>query len=226
MSKLREALGRSPFWARVAPFILFVSLTSLQGKFGLSYYGVYCAKTFVGVFLVWLIWPVVTEMRWAFSWEAVVVGIFVAVFWVGLDPWCPKWFGIDHVWNPYADLRKIGETGSKWALAYVIIRIAGSTLVVPHMEEVFFRSFLYRYVIKVDFLSVPLNHFNARSFLITSILFGLEHGNQWIAGILCGFCYQWLVLRKNRLGDAMTAHAVSNFLLGVYVAWKGQWQFW
>jgi hypothetical protein len=220
MNRVREALNRSPLMARVAPFVLFVALTSLQGKFGLSYYWVYCAKTFVGVFLIWLMWPIVTEMRWAFSWEAVAIGIFVAVFWVGLDPYCPKWMKVDHVWNPHVDL------GVNAALAYITIRILGSTLVVPHMEEVFFRSFLYRYVMKIDFMSIPLNHFDLRSFLITSILFGVEHGNQWIAGILCGFCYQWLVLRKNRLGDAMTAHAISNFLLGAYVAWKGQWQFW
>src|SRR4051812_3150092 len=222
MNRLREALNRSPLSARIVPFVLFVSLTALQGKLGLSYYEVYCAKTFVGAFLVWLMWPLVKEMRWAFSWEAVAIGIFVAVFWVGLDPNGPKWMKIDHVWNPRADL----GANSTLPLAYIAIRILGSTLVVPHMEEVFFRSFLYRYIIKVDFLSVPLNHFNLRSFLITSILFGAEHGNQWIAGILCGFCYQWLVLRKNRLGGAMTAHAISNLLLGAYVAWKGQWQFW
>lgn len=222
MNRLREALDRSPMAARVVPFVIFVSLTALQGKFGLSFYGVYCAKTFVGAFLIWLMWPIVREMRWAVSWEAIAIGIFVAVFWVGLDPYSPKWFKIDHVYNPHADL----GAGSSSVIAYIVIRILGSTFVVPHMEEVFFRSFLYRYVVKVDFLSVPLNFFHVGSFLITSILFGAEHGNQWIAGVLCGFCYQWLVLRKNRLGDAMTAHAISNFLLGAYVVWKGQWQFW
>lgn len=222
MKRLREALDGSPLIARVVPFVIFVSLTAMQGKFGLSYYGVYCAKTFVGAFLVWLMWPFVKEMRWAISWEAVAIGIFVAVFWVGLDPYCPKWFKLDHVFDPHVDLK----AGSSWALVYIVIRIVGSSTVVPCMEEVFFRSFLYRYVIKPDFISVALNHFDLRSFLVTSILFGVEHGNQWIAGILCGFCYQWLVLRKNRLGDAMTAHAISNLLLGGYVAWKGQWQFW
>ena len=40
------------------------------------------------------------------------------------------------------------------------------------------------------------------------------------------FAFQWLVIRKNRLGDAMTAHAITNFLLGLYIIWRGQWQFW
>ena len=80
-------------------------MTALQGRFGHdSYYWIYCAKSFVGAFLVWLMWPLVKEMRWAFSWEAVAIGIFVAVFWVGLDLYCPKWFHIDHIYNPHADL--------------------------------------------------------------------------------------------------------------------------
>jgi len=34
------------------------------------------------------------------------------------------------------------------------------------------------------------------------------------------------VLRKNRLGDAMTAHAITNFLLGAWIVWRGAWHFW
>ena len=45
-------------------------------------------------------------------------------------------------------------------------------------------------------------------------------------GILCGFAYQGLVIWKRRLGDAITAHAITNFSLGVWVVWKGAWQFW
>jgi membrane protease YdiL (CAAX protease family) len=47
-------------------------------------------------------------------------------------------------------------------------------------------------------------------------IFGLMHPDRWLAGILCGLAYQWRVIRKNRLGDAMTAHAVTNFLLGLW----------
>jgi CAAX prenyl protease-like protein len=223
MHRFREVLGRSPFTARVVPFVIFVILTAAQGWFGpAAPYWIYCAKTIVGAFLVWAMWPIVTEMRWAISWEAVAIGIFVFAFWVGIDPYCPKFIKIDRVWNPHLQF----GANSPLAWSIIIFRIIGSSTVVPHMEEVFFRSFLYRYVIKADFLSVPLNRFDLRSFLITSALFGIEHGNQWLAGILCGFCYQWLVLRKNRLGDAMTAHAISNLLLGLYVAARGQWQFW
>jgi CAAX prenyl protease-like protein len=101
----------------------------------------------------------------------------------------------------------------------------GSTLIVPMLEEVFYRSFLYRYLVKGDFLSVPLGFFGWMPFLVTSIVFGFSH-YEWLAGILCGMAYQGLVCWKGRLGDAMTAHALTNLLLGLWVVWKGAWHFW
>jgi CAAX prenyl protease-like protein len=215
---------RVPIAARVFPFILFLALTSLQGKFGLgSHFWVYGTKTIIGAGLVLAMRPFVKEMRWAFSWEAVVVGIFVFVMWVGINPFYPKWGRDQIVWNAPA---YFGQ-GSRLAWGFIVLRILGSGLVVPPMEEVFYRSFVYRYAIKPEpsFVEVPFSRFDLRAFMFTSVLFGLAHG-EWLAGILCGAIYQWLVIRKNRLGDAMTAHAITNILLGIWIVWKGAWQFW
>ena len=164
--------------------------------------------------------PIVSEMRWAISWEAVVIGIAVFVMWVGIDPYYPQ-FKSSELWDPH---RQFGQN-SALAWLMIVTRILGSTLVVPPLEEVFYRSFLYRYFARSDFLSLPLNRFLPWPFFATAAVFGFSHF-QWLAGILCGMAYQWLVLRKNRLGDAMTAHAITNFLLGVWVVWKPAWQFW
>ncbi len=207
--------------ARVAPFAIFLALTFCQGKFSpASAYWFYLAKTLVAVWLIWEMRPLVLEMRWAMSWEAVVVGIAVFVMWVGLNPFYPQ-FKSGVFWDP---CKQFAEN-SALAWLMIVTRILGSTLVVPPLEEVFYRSFLYRYLAKQNFLSVPLNQFLPLPFFATAAIFGFSHF-QWLAGILCGMAYQWLVLRKNRLGDAMTAHAITNFLLGVWVAWQGAWQFW
>jgi CAAX prenyl protease-like protein len=218
LSKLRE----SPYWARVAPFLIFVLLTSLQGAFGeASKFWIYAAKSLVGVFLLWLVWRQVEELRWTFSLEAVAVGVLVIVVWIGLDSFYPKLMSAGKPWNPHA---QFGE-GSALAWFFVIARIAGSTLVVPGIEEMFYRSFLYRYIISQDFEKLSLRTFHWMSFLVTCTLFGLVH-REWLAGILCGMAYQWLVLRRGHLGDAMTAHAISNLLLGLWVIYRGAWQFW
>jgi len=233
--RLLDKIFAKPAAGRVAPFLIFLALTFCQGKFGAaSAYWFYFAKTLVGVWLVWEMRPVVCEMRWAFSWEAVVVGVGIFAVWVGISgEWTTQnslWvkLGISHppaklaaAWNPNEQF----GSGSALAWLFIVTRILGSTFIVPPLEEVFYRSFLYRYIARPDFLSVPLNRFLPWPFLATTAVFGFAH-NEWLAGILCGAAYQWLVLRKNRLGDAMTAHAITNFLLGVWIVWQGAWHFW
>jgi uncharacterized protein len=247
MISIRKYLEDAPLLARVAPFVIFVLITMLQGQFGdTSRYWFYLLKTLAGVGMVWAIYPAVREMRWAFSWEAVVVGVGVFAIWVGLDPFylkldeliqrhvCPllERLGLETLcpkpaaepptaWNPFVAFA--GNATLAWL--FVMVRIAGSTLVVPPIEEVFYRSFVYRYIAEADFLKMPLNCFRWTPFLVTALVFGLAH-HEWLAGILCAFAYQGLVLYKNRLGDAMTAHAITNFLLGIWVVATGAWQFW
>lgn len=222
MKLLTDKFAESPVVARVLPFVAFVLLTSLQGTMGEgSRYWGYLFKTGVGVWLVWLMRPYVAEMKWSFSWEAVVVGVGVFVLWVGLNDHYPKLTELGKPWNPHT---QFGE-GAPLAWFFVVVRLVGSTWVVPPLEEVFYRSFLYRYVARADFASVPLGAFKRVPFIITAGIFGLAH-YEWLAGVLCAFAYQGLVCWKHRLGDAMTAHAITNFLLGAYVVYRGAWQFW
>jgi CAAX prenyl protease-like protein len=219
---LKKFFPASPAASRVAPFLVFLALTVCQGQFGAaSAYWFYFAKTIVGAWLVWEMHPFVSEMRWAFSWEAVLVGVGIFAIWAGLDPFYPHFIKSSAVWNPN------GQFGENSPLAWLMIatRILGSTFIVPPLEEVFYRSFLYRYIASQNFLSVPLNKFLPVPFFATALIFGFSH-NEWLAGILCGAAFQWLVIRKNRLGDAMTAHAITNFLLGAWIVWKHAWNFW
>lgn len=230
---MRNIFSRSPAAARVAPFVIFLLLTAAQGKFGAaSAYWFYLAKTLVGLWLIFVIRPLVAEMRWAFSWEAVLVGGGIFAVWVGISgEWTTQnslWLklGLSHApKNPAAAWNPSEHFNPALAWFFVAVRILGSTFIVPPIEEIFYRSFLYRYIAKPDFQSVPLNQFLPLPFFATAALFGFSH-NEWLAGILCGASYQWLVLRKNRLGDAMTAHAITNFLLGVWIVWRGDWKFW
>ncbi len=222
MQALKNKFAASPLLARVLPFAIFLGLTFLQGQFGeASRYWVYLGKTLVGFWLLWRSRPFVAEMKWAFSWEAVVVGVAVCVMWVGLDGLYPKFGQPGAAWNPQTQF----GAGSALAWLFTGARVLGSALVVPPLEEVFYRSFVYRYLTKADFLKVPLGTFAWGPLVVTSVVFGFEH-YQWLAGILCGFAYQGLVCWKKRLGDAMTAHAITNFLLGVWVVGKGAWGFW
>lgn len=229
MNEFRKRMAASPEFARFVPFLIFCAITTAGGlDLGANWkFWLYAAKVFVGAWLVWEMRPFVTEMRWAISWEAVVVGVAIFVVWVGLNPYYPMNQLLfkdtkESIWNPFL---RFGD-GALIAWVLVVVRIIGMTLVVPPLEEVFYRSLFYRYLIKYDFQKVALGHFDGVALTIVATTFGFMHF-QWLAGIICGVAYQWLVIRKGRLGDAMTAHAITNFLLGVYVVWKGgtAWKF-
>ncbi|MBU6402774.1 MAG: CAAX prenyl protease-related protein [Verrucomicrobia bacterium] len=213
---------KSPTAVRVAPFLIFVGLTFCQGwSGGVGLYWLYLLKTLVGALLIWRLRPVITEMRWAFSWPAIAVGVGVFAIWVGLDPFYPRWSKGSAAWNPLAEF----GPGSAAASGFILVRVVGSTLVVPPLEEVFYRSFLYRYAARPRFEEVALGEWRWFPFVVTSVIFGFAHF-EWLAGILAGVGYQGLVCGKKRLGDAMTAHAVTNLLLGLWVVGRGAWHFW
>lgn len=222
MRTLLDKLKNSPSAARVAPFAVFILLTACQGPSDEpSAYWLYLTKTLLGAGMIWFVWPTVTEMRWQVSWAAVAVGVAVFAVWVGLDGWYPKGKWVSGQWNPHAQF----GSGSATAWFFIAVRLAGSTCFVPLLEEVFFRSWFYRVLADREFLKVPLGQFQWTSFVATSVIFGVQH-QEWLAGILCGFAYQGLVVWKKRLGDAITAHAITNLLLGLWVVWRGAWQFW
>ena len=242
MDLVRQLL-RSPGQARALPYILFVLPITFGGLLGLDPYWIYVSRTVLGAGLIWAMWPLVKEMRYQISWEAVVVGVAVFVMWVAIDSTYPhmsllltaggdlaRRVGVGFLvgagaavipWNPFASVGD--DTALGWF--FVTVRVLGSSLVVPPLEEVFFRSFLYRSIAKADFQSVSWTYFSWRSLLTTAVLFGFIH-DAWLSGILCAFGYQWLVIRKNRLGDAITAHAITNWLLGIWIVWNGAWSLW
>jgi hypothetical protein len=121
--------------------------------------------------------------------------------------------------NPY-------DYASGYGVYFIItFRLIGATLVVPLMEELFWRSFALRFAIKSDFKSVPLGQFSWFSFIFISILFGLEH-ERWLVGIFAGMVYSGTLYRSKNLFDPILSHTITNFLLGMYVLLTHQWSFW
>ncbi len=98
-------------------------------------------------------------------------------------------------------------------------------MVVAITEELFWRGFLIRWIIKPDFRSVPIGMFTWPSFVITSLLFATEH-NRWLVGLIAGIIYNILLYRTKSLRACMVAHGMTNLALGLYVLATQQWTFW
>jgi len=146
------------------------------------------------------------------------VGLLIFVMWISAD-WMLSLTGPPSGFNPTL----LPEGPIRGLMT--AIRVAGAVLIVPLMEELFWRSFLLRYLIDADFESIPIGGFTWSSFLISTVLFGLEH-HLFIAGMIAGAIYSVILYTTRSLAQCVFAHAVTNLALACYVLYTGKWYFW
>jgi hypothetical protein len=146
------------------------------------------------------------------------MGLLVFFLWIRMD-WTLGVSGSPQGFNP------MHLPGGWIRIVMTTFRVGGAVLVVPLMEELFWRSFLIRYLIDSDFEKVPLGAFTWASFFLTVVLFGFEH-NYILAGMMAGILYNLILYRTRSIAQCVLAHAVTNLALAVYVVCTGKWHFW
>ena len=111
--------------------------------------------------------------------------------------------------------------------ATVGLRFLRLVVAVPLLEEIFWRGFLLRYLIREDFEAVPFGSFSWTSFGGVTLMFGLAHcGPDFVPALACGALFNWIAIRTRSLSACVLAHAVTNLLLGFYIMTTRQWGFW
>jgi CAAX prenyl protease-like protein len=213
--------------ARIAPFlayIFFIFATDMLERMGLSAQGLrwlYAARIGAVMLLLAAFWREYSELRLprvdlAQVAISILTGVVVLILWISLSaPW--MLIGESAGFDPRTDGR------IDWLL--VVVRIFGAAAVVPIMEELFWRSFLMRWIVSPDFQNVDPAQTTWKAALITIVLFAFEH-NQWLAGIVAGVAYSALYVRYRTIWMPILAHAVTNFLLGIWVVRTGNWSYW
>ncbi len=149
---------------------------------------------------------------------ALSIGAIVFILWINMD-WDFATLGTPDAYDPGI------LPGKAWYYAFIAVRLTGAALVVPVFEEIFWRSFVLRYIISQNFTAVKIGTFTWTSFIISSLLFGSEH-NLWLAGITAGVFYNLLLYRTRSIPACVIAHGVTNLLLGIYVIRTESWRFW
>jgi uncharacterized protein len=236
---------RSAAFPYIAPFAAFVGLLWLVSVLALPGWIVQAVMIIVPAAI--LIAPLVADIRpghplagrarsdisfavrqWGSS---TLLGILVFVIWIGPDLVFPHYRGYWLFTNSFTGAGPAGTgappsaalRGHPWLL---LLRTIRASAIVPAVEELFWRSWMMRWLIREDFLSVPLGAWAPRAFWIVAVLFASEHGPYWDVGLAAGVLYNWWMLRSRSLGDLILAHAVTNFCLSVYVVAAGHWEYW
>ncbi len=223
-------------WLRIIPFAVFMLFIGLQQALEWSVVKgwlelsaeqmlyLYPIKALLVTALLIFFWSKYTELQWAdfknltHTVASILLGLLVFILWINMD-WGIATFGESKGFNP---LLIENDTTRN---IMIFFRIFGAALVVPVMEELFWRSFMLRYIITADFTTVRIGTYTLTSFLICAVLFGLEH-NLFLAGVMAGAAYSLLLYWTKSIFQCVLAHAVTNLVLGIYVLQTGYWQFW
>lgn len=218
-----------PAFSRILPFALyigFLAVESLLARAGLTEgfdaRWLYAAKAGAAALALAVFWRGYVELAslpragavWGWS---VAVGVGVLALWLALDqPWAT--IGEPAGFDP-------SRAGGGYDGLLVAVRLAGAALVVPVMEELFWRSFLMRWIDRPKFLELAPAAASLKALVLSSVVFGFEH-HLWLAGIVAGLAYGELYRRTGTLWAPVIAHAVTNALLGAWVLATQSWHLW
>lgn len=211
----------------MAAFVLFLALASLvrkpAGSLWLSSpeFWVYPLQTLVcGGLLIWG-WSTYGPFRRNGLGFALLVGAVVFLLWIAPQ----QFFHLAPRISGFNPERLAEQPALYWTT--VCLRLARLVVVVPLVEEIFWRGFLLRYLISEDFEKVPFGTFTPASFAVVTVAFALSHAiPDWPAALITGALYNFIAYRTKNLAACVAAHALTNLALGLWILATRQWGFW
>jgi len=152
---------------------------------------------------------------------ALLIGIIVFLLWISPQAFfgfAPRTSGF----NP-----DIFSNQSSFYWPTVVLRFLRLVVIVPFVEEIFWRGFLLRYLIDENFERVPFGTFSWLSFSIVTFGFGFSHSAvDWPVALMTGVIYNGVAYRTKSLSSCILTHAITNLLLGLWIMKTKQWGFW
>lgn len=241
--------------AHVAPLMVFVLFMSVSGFFKIENsaapwyqqgpeHWVYPIQIIVCGALLFVWWRHYTVTPWRGLGLAVLFGVIGIVVWIApgillywthdMDPevvypaywnwleWSDRYKGFDPT---LLNDHPLGKAAS------IAMRFVRMVVVVPLVEELFWRGFLMRYIVAElrhsEWQRVSFGTHHWISFVITTLAVTFIHNRpDWPAAFVWGALMYWLAVRTKSLGACVLMHAVGNLILGIYVLQTGQWGFW
>jgi uncharacterized protein len=221
-------LARYPSIPYIAPFAAFLGFIALGQALPVGAEVLYPLRVIVVTAILIFFSRSVIDLRVKNPIGSILLGVAVFVIWIGPDVLWPAyrshWLFTNSITG---DAKSTAPEALKSNLLFILFRTVGCVLLVPVLEELFWRGFLSRWLIdSQNFRKVPLGAYTATSFWLGSLLFASEHGSYWEVGLIAGVTYNWWMCRTKSLADCILAHAITNGCLSAYVLRTGEWRYW
>jgi len=229
MAGNRQAAGpwwKSPTAAYTAPFAVFVLLLVVGPKLPIGVWE-QPLRVVILAAVIWFFSRDVLDFSVVAPLGSALLGVAVFLVWVAPDTLIPGYR--DHWLFQNAITGQVSSSlpeGFRMNPMVLVSRTLRAVLIVPIVEELFWRGWLMRWLIGDNFTKVNLGAYAPLSFWVTAALFASEHGPYWDVGLLAGIAFNWWIIRTGKLGDCILAHAVANALLSGYVITAGRWEYW
>ena len=220
---------RHPALPYIAPFVTFVAIMEIEKAAGLPSAVMYPLRVAATVAVLLLFSRQPLSARPTHPLASAAIGAVVFAVWIGPDMVFGP--GYRHSWLFQNSLTGVGAMSSlpivlhtsAWFLA---VRAGSCALLVPPVEELFWRGWAMRWIVASDFKKVPLGTYQALAFWLVALLFAAEHGPYWEVGLAAGIIYNWWMVRTRNLIDCVIAHAVTNGLLSIYILAAHRFEYW
>ena len=219
LTERREPTSSNPTATYLLPFLSILAAGMIATAASAGFEWLYPTRFLAAGGVLWFCRREVAKLDWRFTWFGPAIGVLVFVLWIAVDALVN---GASSDAMPQALAASTAPARATW----ILFRTLAAVTTVPIAEELVFRGLFIRRLISPDFESLPLTTFTWFGLGVSSLAFGLLHGNLWFAGILAGLLYGWALLRRGRIGDAVIAHATTNALLAAYVLIFHHWRLW
>jgi CAAX prenyl protease-like protein len=218
---------RWPSLPYVLPFASFMAFLAIQNYAALPPSIDYPVRVVVLSVILFVFSRNVIDLRSTHLLGSVILGVAVFVIWIGPDLLIPGYR--QHWLFQNAILGRISAPVPEQIIMSPVVlwtRILRAVVLVPIIEELFWRAWLMRWLISPRFEQIKLGAYAPMAFWITAVLFASEHGPYWDVGLITGVIYNWWMVRTQSLGDCILVHAVTNACLCGYVVATKHWEYW
>jgi exosortase E/protease (VPEID-CTERM system) len=211
--------AENPLAAYLVPFLAILAAAMVSRASSGSFEWMYPLRFVAAVGTLLLFWRKYVGMNWGFGWAAPMIGGLVFIVWISLDR-------IAGIHSESGMARSLAALPTGTRMTWLVFRTLAATITVPIAEELAFRGFLLRRLISVNFESVSPQRWSFLAVSLSSVAFGLLHGERWIAGTIAGMLYAGAQKWRGRIGDAVVAHGITNGFISIWVLWGGHWSLW
>ena len=220
-------MNRYPSLPYIAPFAVFMAFLALRAVAPLPDLAEQIAWiALAAAVLVTLSRPVL-DFRLKHAAASIAIGIAVFVLWIAPDLIAPSYRHSFLFTNSITgSLHSSLSEASRSNAVMLALRSVRAVLIVPIVEELFWRAWLMRWIISPGFEKIPMGTYSPVAFWAVAALFASEHGPYWDVGLATGAIYNWWMVHTKSLGDLILTHAVTNACLCAYVIAAGKWEYW